>query len=181
MEVMQRLDDRMIIAPGPGDAAALAEVHVDSWRETYAGLLPDIYLWRMNPQLYTRRFRRQLMSEKPLEVMLAAEGRGGLSGYCAGHVDNDGRRAEVSTLYLLKTAQKLGLGRRLLVATARVLQARGADSLSLWVLDGNEPARGFYTHLGGLPVQGRAVQGWGGGFRETAFLWPDINGLTGSV
>lgn len=178
---MQRLDGRVIIAPGPGDAAALAEVHVEAWRETYAGLLPAIYLWRMNPQLYARRFRRQLVAAKPFEVTLAAEGRGGLAGYCAGHIHNDGRRAEVSTLYLLKTAQKLGLGKRLLVATARVLQARGANTLSLWVLDGNEPARGFYTHLGGLPVQGRAVQGWGGGLRETAFLWSDINGLTRSV
>ena len=32
----------------PGDAAAIARVHVDTWRSTYAGLLPDRYLVTMS-------------------------------------------------------------------------------------------------------------------------------------
>jgi len=172
---MERLDDMVIIAAGPGDAAALAEVHVTAWRETYRGLLPAPYLAQMNIGLYARRWRRQLMAARPPEVVLAAEGREGLVGYCAGQAGVDGAPAEVSTLYVLQAAQKLGLGRRLLAASARVLQARGAGALSLWVLNGNVPARGFYEHIGGVAVAERAVRGWGGGYRETAFHWADIN------
>ena len=174
---MERLDDMVIVAPGPGDAAALARVHVTAWRETYADLLPSVYLRRMNPELYARRFRRQLMSARPPEIVLAAEGRDGLVGYCAGQVFVPESSGEVSTLYLVKRVQKLGLGRRLLAATASVLQARGAASLRLWVLDGNHAARGFYEHLGGRAVARRPVGGWGGGFRETALHWPDIGQL----
>jgi ribosomal protein S18 acetylase RimI-like enzyme len=130
----------------------------------------------MNTGLYARRWRRQLMAARPPEIVLAAEGRDGLVGYCAGQARADGG-AEVSTLYVLRSAQKLGLGRRLLAASARVSQARGAGSLSLWVLNGNAPARGFYEHLGGVAVAERAVRGWGGGYRETAFHWAEIDRL----
>jgi ribosomal protein S18 acetylase RimI-like enzyme len=181
MRRMERLDEMLIVAPGPGDAAALAEVHVKAWRETYASLLPAPYLTRMSAPLYARRFRRQLTASRPSEWMLAAEGRDGLVGYCAGQRRAHEATAEVSTLYIVRQAQKLGLGRRLLGATARVLQARGARSLRLWVLDGNEAARGFYEHLGGSAGPNRPVLGWGGGFHETAFLWPDITQLSAAA
>ena len=174
---MERLDDMVIVAAGPGDAASLAEVHVTAWRETYRDLLPAAYLAQMNTGLYARRWRRQLMAARPPEIVLAAEGRDGLVGYCAGQTRGEEASAEVSTLYVLQTAQKLGLGRRLLAASARVLRARGAASLSLWVLNGNTPARRFYEHLGGVAVAERAVRGWGGGFRETAYHWADIDRL----
>ncbi len=175
---MERLDDMNIVAAGPGDAAALAEVHVTAWRETYRGLLPAAYLAQMNTGLYARRWRRQLMAARPPEIVLAAERREGLVGYCAGQVATAEASAEVSTLYVLQAAQKLGLGRKLLAASARVLKARGAASLTLWVLNGNVPARGFYEHLGGVAVAEQAVRGWGGGYRETAYRWADIEALT---
>jgi hypothetical protein len=49
--------------------------------------------------------------------------------------------------------------------------------LRLWVLNGNEGARAFYERLGGTPRGERAVGGWGGGHRETAYDWPDIDAL----
>jgi GNAT superfamily N-acetyltransferase len=174
---MERLDEIVIVAAGPRDAAALAEVHVTAWRETYRDLLPPTYLAQMNASLYARRWRRQLMAAHPPEIVLAAEGRDGLVGYSAGQTRAEGASAEVSTLYVIQAAQKLGLGRRLLAASACVLRARGAGSLSLWVLNGNAAARGFYEHLGGVAVAERAVRGWGGGYRETAYHWADIGSL----
>ena len=174
---MERLDEIMIVAAGPGDSAALARVHVRAWRETYVGLLPAAYLAQMNPATHARRWRRLLMASPSPEIVLAAEGRDGLVGYCAGHPRADGAMVEVSTLYLLRGVQKCGLGRRLLSAMARVFRDRGATSLILWVLNGNSAARGFYEHLGGLPVAERTVQGWGGGLRETAYSWSDIDRL----
>ena len=173
---MERLAEWIIIPAGPGDAAALAEVHVRSWRETYPGLLPTQYLDRMSIPVHATRWRRQLTRARPGEVILAAEGSGGLMAYCAGAVmgEND---AEIFTLYLLKSVQGSGLGRRLFVTVARVLAAEGARALRVWVLNGNERAKGFYAHLGGAPVAERPVAGWGGGLRETAYRWRDIGTL----
>lgn len=173
---MERLADLMIFAAGPGDAADLARVHVDAWRQTYQGLLPAPYLAAMNPVRHAGRWRHQLTAAPLADVVLAAEGPEGVVGYCAGALVGEAV-AEVSTLYLLKSAQGLGLGGRLLAACARVLQAREARSLRLWVLDGNVRARGFYEHLGGVADARRPVSGWGGGLTETAYRWADIGVL----
>jgi ribosomal protein S18 acetylase RimI-like enzyme len=133
----------------------------------------------MDAGLYARRFRRQLMASRNPEILLAVEGPGGLVGYCAGRTGSGSAPAEVSTLYLVRSAQNLGVGRRLLGATARVLKSRGAEALRLWVLDGNDAARGFYDHLGATPVARRPVPGWGGAYFETAMFWPDIGRLIG--
>ena len=54
------VDSAVVIFPaGPADAEALARVHVQSWRETYRGLLPDAYLARMSEEAHARRFVHQ--------------------------------------------------------------------------------------------------------------------------
>ena len=177
---MERLAEIAITPAGPGDAAELGEVHVASWRQTYPGLLPQTYLAAMNPHLHARRWRHQLTRARSGEVVLVAEGPRGLIGYCAGALvarQAEGADAEVFTLYLVKPAQGIGLGRRLLASMARVLAAQGATSLRLWVLNGNQAARGFYERLGGRAVQERTVSGWGGGLKETAYRWDDIRTL----
>jgi ribosomal protein S18 acetylase RimI-like enzyme len=112
--------------------------------------------------------------------VLAAEGPEGLIGYSAGlrTLDAaDGPHGEIFTLYLLRAAQRRGLGRRLLASGARVLAAEGARSLRLWVLSANESAREFYQRLGGAQGAERPVGGWGGGLMETVYTWSDIGVL----
>jgi ribosomal protein S18 acetylase RimI-like enzyme len=179
---MERIAEAVIVPPGPGDALALAGVHVRSWRETYEGLLPAAYLDRMNVQTHARRWRHHLTHMAAGQVVLAVEGPRGLIGYCTGALhpqDGARRQGEIITLYLLSGAQGLGLGRRLMEMTARVLEAQGARSLIIWALSGNDRARRFYEHMGGGVSAHRDVKGWGGGLKETAFYWSDIGGLTG--
>ncbi len=175
---MPRLDQIAIVAAGPSDAGDLARVHVRAWRETYRGQLPDAYLARMSPPLHARRWRHQLTRAAAGDVVLAAESAEGLVGYCGAHLLDGTDRGEVSTLYVLRSAQRRGLGRRLLGGAARVLAASGACALDLWVLNGNTPADAFYAHMGGVAVGERAVRGWGGGLRETLYRWSDISDLT---
>jgi ribosomal protein S18 acetylase RimI-like enzyme len=178
------VDSRVVIFPaGPADAEALARVHVQSWRETYRGLLPDAYLARMSEEAHARRFAHALTRPGDDDVTLAAADRWGLVGYAQGGPSR--RRApgeaEVATLYLVRPAQNRGLGRRLLADAARALAMRGASSLVISVLRDNFAARGFYEHLGGLAEPAREEPGPGGGrFWEVAYRWADITRLTGS-
>ena len=179
---MEGLLDYAIVPAGPGDAAALGRVHVQSWRETYPGLLPGAYLAAMRPQVHARRFYRDLIRAREGEAVLVAEGAAGAVGYAAGALlTGEGRAAdaEVHTLYVLREAQGSGLGRALLVAAARVFRAQGASSLMLFVLSGNQRARGFYEHLGGESFAEKPSQGWGEGLKETAYRWTDIGRLAG--
>ena len=177
---MERLADIAITAAGPGDAAELGAVHVAAWRQTYPGLLPQTYLAAMNPQLHARRWRHHLTRARPGDVTLVAEDPGGLIGYGSGALaarETEAGDAEVFTLYLVRSAQGIGLGGRLMASMARVFDDQGAVSLRLWVLSGNLGARGFYEHLGGRATQERAVSGWGGGLKEIAYRWDDIRML----
>ena len=173
---MQRLAEALIVPAGPGDADALAKLHVETWRETYAGLLPAGYLGAMDVRRHAKRWRAQLAASVKPAPVLVAEQRGGLVGYCAGGQARDGD-AEVFTLYVLKRAHGEGLGAELLRDMARVLRAGGARSLHLWVLAGNVRAQAFYQHLGGVADRSRPVAGWGGGLTETRYVWPSIDVL----
>src|ERR1700721_2317122 len=64
-------------------------------------------------------------------------------GYVSGALlkgDGRGADAEVFTLYVVRAAQGVGVGRALLKASARVLRAEGAKSLMIFVLSRNERA-----------------------------------------
>lgn len=177
---VESLLDYVISPAGPGDAADLASVHVRSWRETYPGILPQAALNRMNVAAHSRRFRLELTRAHKGQVTLIAEGAEGAVGYASGAVlsgDGRGADAEVFTLYVLRAAQGLGIGRALLQAQARVLSAEGAKSLMLLVLSRNDRARGFYERLGGEAFAEVASHGWGEGLTETAYRWPDIGAL----
>jgi ribosomal protein S18 acetylase RimI-like enzyme len=140
-------------------------------------------LERMSAAVHARRFRRDLMAAQKGQVTLIAEGAEGAVGYAAGALLGNGQDrgadAEVFTLYVLREAQRAGVGRALLKSTARVLRAEGAKSLMLFVLTRNEPARRFYERLGGEAYAEVATQGWGLGLTETAYRWTDIGALTG--
>lgn len=177
---MERLLDYAISPAGPADALELGRVHVTSWRETYAGMLPQAYLTRMSSKIHARRFYRDLVRAKAGDVTLIAEGAEGAVGYANGSVlrgDGRGADAEVFTLYVVRKAQGAGVGRALLTASARVLRAEGAKSLMLFVLSRNVRARGFYERLGGEVFAEVAAQGWGEGVTETAYRWTDIDAL----
>jgi ribosomal protein S18 acetylase RimI-like enzyme len=170
----------LILPAGPADAEELARVHVRSWRESYRGMLPEAYLARMSEADFSRRFRRALTFPGPNEATLAAATRDGLLGYVQAGPSRAGveGEAEVATLYLLREAQGLGLGKRLLVGAARAMAAQGACSLMLTVLQDNVRARGFYEHLGGAPDPPRPERGPGGTLlNEVAYRWPDISKL----
>jgi GNAT superfamily N-acetyltransferase len=181
---VESLLDYAILPAGPADAEALGRVHVRAWRETYPGLLPGHYLERMSPKLHARRFQQDLMRAMPGRATLLAEGAEGAIGYAHGVLLSGPGRvadAEVETLYVLRAAQRSGVGRGLLTACARVLKAEGAASLMLFVLTGNEPARRFYERLGGEAFAEVASHGWGEDVTETAYRWKDIGALAHSL
>lgn len=177
----QRVDETFVVFPaGPADAEALARVHVAAWRETYRGLLPDAYLARMSEEAHARRFAWQLLKPGPHDVTLALADRWGVQGYAQGGPSRRrvAAEAEVATLYLLRSAQGRGLGRKLLAGTARALAAQGATSLVISVLRDNFAARGFYEHLGGEAEPPRQEPGPGGALLfEVAYRWAEITAL----
>jgi len=55
----------------PSDAADLARIYIDSWHDTYAGILPHNFLSAMSLKTHTARWLRQINSPGTVIVMLS--------------------------------------------------------------------------------------------------------------
>jgi ribosomal protein S18 acetylase RimI-like enzyme len=131
------------------DAPAIAAVHVATWRDAYAGLLPDDFLDGLDVDQRAERWRGRLAALPAglfvLVVELDAEVRGFVSG---GPSRDGGVGGEVYAIYVDPASQGRGAGRQLLQAAVDCLTGAGFTEARLWVLAGNHPARGFYESQG---------------------------------
>lgn len=134
------------------DARAVAEIRIATWRATYAGIVPQSVLDRMDVDRTVQGICGILASNTRVLVVETPEA--GVVGYAftapARDDDADGL-GEIEAIYVRPEAQGRGLGGQLLAASSADLAARGFDTLVLWVLTDNAPARGFYEHEGFSP------------------------------
>ena len=160
------------------DAGSLARVHVDSWRSTYAGILPEEFLAGLS---YGDResFWDQILTTARATVsnFLVETESGEVIGLASGGPERTGDetyRGELYLVYLLEQYQRRGLGRRLVSAVAHRLLADGFGSMLLWVAKDNHPACRFYEALGGEPVTSRTIDVAGTDVAEVAYGWQDV-------
>src|ERR1700689_4259819 len=131
------------------DARAIAQVQVESWRSTYAGIIPDSYLASLNVEEREERWKELLAA--PDSLMFVAESEAGIFGFVSGgklREPIDGYDAELYAIYLLRDNQRKGAGRRLVESLAESLRDEGFRAMAVWVLKKN-PAVGFYRKMGG--------------------------------
>ena len=156
------------------DAGAIAAVQVASWRSTYRGIVPDSMLDGMNVEAGAERWVGNLTSGN--SVTYVAEGEMGVCGFVSwgpareavGEFDG-----ELWALYLIDEDHGRGVGRRMMEAAARELIAAGYRSMIVWVLQEN-PAVGFYKHLGAVAVTGKMIEISGVKLPELALGWKDL-------
>jgi ribosomal protein S18 acetylase RimI-like enzyme len=163
------------------DALAIAKVHVASWREAYAGVLPDSMLARLSVDERAASWARILSGGTWTHVAEAAGEVVGFAAACPQRT-NDLRAAgfdgEISAIYLLKSHQGAGAGRAMLAAGAGALRRRGFQSAALWVLRDNGRARRFYERLGADYLTEKAEQRPEARIFEVAYGWSDLSLLT---
>ncbi|HEX9444261.1 MAG TPA: GNAT family N-acetyltransferase [Candidatus Binatia bacterium] len=164
------------------DAGAIARAHVDSWRTTYAGILPDAYIAGMSYEARERAWRKNLAGGDRDEcVYLAENEKGEVAGFASGGPERSGDavyRGELYAIYLLQRFQRRGAGRQLTRAVARRLFEAGHASMLVWVLVDN-PAAGFYAALGGEVVAEKPVEIGAARLLEAAYGWKDLRLLIG--
>ena len=85
---------------------------------------------------------------------------------------------EISALYVLRSAQRQGVGRALMSAIARDLLARGHVVGHALGAGGNGSARRFYEALGGREIARREEQRDGFSAVGVAYGWEDLTALT---
>jgi len=148
------------------DAAAIAAVHVRTWRTAYEHVFGAERLAAIDLDAREEQWRQRLGEPEWQEVVLVVEDESSIVGFasCGESRDAPGE-GELYAIYVLPESWGSGAGPVLLAAA---LAALGEDfkRASLWVLEENPRARRFYER-----------EGWtlDGGRREEEFLGVQIN------
>jgi GNAT superfamily N-acetyltransferase len=159
------------------DAARVAEVHIESWRTTYAGIIPEEILKNLDHNERASRWREIISDPAGKQSVFVVETDDGpIVGFASVEAERSGNPiydGEISAIYLLREYQRLGIGRRLFLVAAEELSARGFRGLLVRVLAAN-PSYRFYEALGGLKLdEGKAHIG-GVAYPDVAYGWNDI-------
>jgi L-amino acid N-acyltransferase YncA len=170
----------MTVTIRPGrveDAHGIALVHVESWRTTYRGIVPDDYLALLDVGVRAESWRERLNQGTP--HILVAEEESRIVGFASGGKLREAIAAydaELYAIYLLQKNQTKGIGRLLARRLAAHLRADGFNSLVVWVLERN-PAVGFYSRLGGSRISQKTIEIGGVELQEIALGWPSLEAL----
>ncbi|HZS85462.1 MAG TPA: GNAT family N-acetyltransferase [Stellaceae bacterium] len=157
------------------DAPAIARIDVETWRASYAGILPDRYLVAMS-ESERRRLWTHEVAQHPGDIVVALDATSRVRGFGSCGATRDtalGFAGEVFTLYVAPDHQGSGMGRDLLLALFARLQRRKLGSALVWVLRAN-PSRFFYERLGGKQVGHRRIPFAGSQIDAVAYGWPDL-------
>jgi ribosomal protein S18 acetylase RimI-like enzyme len=162
------------------DARGIAQVHVESWRSAYAGILPDRVMVQMSVDQKASSWRRQLETPGGAQGVLVAELHNGtIAGFAScGRVINGlaGFDGEIYMLYVLPDWQEQGLGRGLICGSLQLLAKAGCAAALVWVLADNQ-SRFFYEAMGGKRVGERDEVLWGVKLHELAYGWRSLSPL----
>lgn len=146
----------MIIRPADiDDAKAIATIHVRSWQQAYAEILPTEGLANLSIDDRTAYWSQILQDEERQLQVLLAEDDGEIVGFASWGPDTEpDADPDIPTLYSIyvrpESAGK-GYGSELLQATEVEMIASGAVAARLWVMVENTAARKFYDRYGWKP------------------------------
>jgi GNAT superfamily N-acetyltransferase len=165
------------------DASAIGKVIVDTWRSTYAGIVPQSFLDAMEYQSMADLWRGRITDPSKLWpgwfIYVVADDNGTVFGFAGGGPTTSPElpySGELGFIYLLKDHQRRGTGKQLVKIVASRLKQLGHKAMVLWVFNAN-PSRAFYEALGGKVVGEKYVTRYGGNIPETAYGWDDIDAL----
>jgi ribosomal protein S18 acetylase RimI-like enzyme len=154
----------------PSDAADLARIYVESWQDTYAGILPHSLLGAMSTGRHTLRWRNAVRSG---QVLVAEADKNGVIGLVSLGPARDsglGFDGEIYTLYVDPAFLGQGAGKALLHGAFESLKERKFTSCLVWSHARNN-ARFFYEAMGGQRVAERTTRMGGAPIPEIAYGW----------
>jgi GNAT superfamily N-acetyltransferase len=158
------------------DAGAISHVHVQSWRTTYAGIVPEEYLATLNEAERELAWRDRLARDIRVYI---ADFDGETVGFISGGAIREPVQtydAELYAIYLLGQAQRQGIGTALLKELAKSLLGEGFTSMIVWVLEKN-PSRHFYVKSSAQIATTKDIQIGGVTLSEVSYGWPHLQAI----
>ena len=136
------------------DCDELGRVHMAVWRDAYAGLMPADYLAGLSDEQCAAGWRQVAArgGALPGRTLVVVGPDGGIAGFGSAGPSRDEDAPTEWELYAVNlAAHARGAG----VADRILDELVGPRAVTLWVVEGNERARAFYTRRGFVDEGGR--------------------------
>ncbi len=166
------------------DCRAIAALHVAIWHDTYRDLAPPEALEQLDVSRRVQFWQQILSANRTdqrvvvavIDDTIVAFGAAGPSRHpiMSGH-------GEIMMLYVASSAQRRGIGRRLMFDLASLLRDQGHTAAALAVVDGNGPAIAFYRSLGARQIGTYTDPGPIWKSNNLVYAWDDVAALIENV
>ena len=157
------------------DMPRVAQVHVESWQRSFAGIAPQDYLNEMSAEVRLKAFSARACEER-YEMLVAEHPDAGIVGFADFGLPKlpGGFDSQIFSFYFLPEFQRKGFGARLFSRCIERMKSNGVRSLCLDSLEAS-PYRAFYDKMGGTIV-GRDGHKLGDrDFATVIYGWGDIS------
>jgi GntR family transcriptional regulator len=140
------------------DCPGAARVFVSAWRAGYAGIVEQAVLDALDEEDIADWLGTLTHSNGPT-TWVAESADGEILAFSRhGEDPLDSRRGHIYSLYVAAAATGRGIAKALLDHDLQVLSERGLDTVTLWVFEQNQAARGLYASFGFVPDGARRVE-----------------------
>lgn len=171
----------MLIRPAEkNDLFSIARIHIASWQDAYAGVVPEEVLASRNIEQSLSAWQ-STFERYPDNISVAVNEADGIVGFCcAGPVVDLARSGpfefEIYGLHVQPDARRLGIGTALLHASfERASGCLGMKSAIIWTLHNLQLSRRFYEREGGQLVKTDRWKLGEWSLSEVAYGWPKLN------
>jgi len=157
------------------DCLAVARVHVQSWRESFAGIVPQTFLDKMSVEKRAKAFEKEF-SAASYKMFVAEVPERGIVGFADFGESRESIGAyedELYAIYLLPEFQRKGIGERLFNLGGEFLIGSGKSSMYLLALKVS-PYKSFYEKMGGQIVGRKQVEIEGIMYDELVYGWDSL-------
>ncbi len=157
------------------DTRSMSDIYVQTWQETYLGVVPYPYLLQMSIPQQEKAFNHELKNRQV--VSFVAEEAGTVTGFITGGYERNGDdiyRGEIYTLYVLKNFQRRGIGGKLVAALAARLYQIDVYSMLVRVLKHN-PYKKFYSKANGTFLKAERLPFAGEMMELEVYGWLDVS------
>lgn len=140
------------------DAAQVAEVHIQSWKETYKGLVKPFILDQLD--IRQKQMLWYQVIQDPEQRVWVYEQEHEILGFANFHFDTHNHTAELRAIYLHAHIQRKGIGLELFQRGWEVAKLKKCNKIMVEVFNLN-PARHFYEKIGGICIASEEASNYG--------------------
>jgi ribosomal protein S18 acetylase RimI-like enzyme len=159
------------------DFLGIAHVKLITWQSAYRNIISESYLANLSESNIAKHLKEPIIFKKRTDFKyVAVNDNQEIIGFVMG------RKAktkisqiigEIGAIYILPPYQRQGIGKKLMQTASFFLKKHQMIPFLLWVLEEN-PARGFYEHLGGKFLQYQEIKIGDQYLQEIAYRFDEI-------